>query len=96
MADGVIRKKHGILKFGREWSWWEMMDEIVGTRIGLLLDLDNGTLAVYINGGRLGDMKGGLSGEWQWHASIAQTDVIIKRAPIPADAYEDIIVLATH
>ena len=38
--------------------------------VGLLLDLDEGTLSVYKNGRRLGTMKDGLSGEYCWLMSI--------------------------
>ena len=41
-----------------------------GGTIGLLLDLDEGTLTVYKNGRRLGVMKDGLSGEYCWYTSI--------------------------
>lgn len=37
-----------------------------GDVIGLLLDLDQGTLTVYINGRKLGVMKDGLTGEYCW------------------------------
>ena len=38
--------------------------------IGLLLDLEEGTLTVYKNGRRLGAMKTGLSGEYCWYTSL--------------------------
>lgn len=38
--------------------------------IGLLLDLDEGTLTVYKNGRRLGVMKKGLAGEYCWYISM--------------------------
>jgi hypothetical protein len=51
--------------------------------VGLLLDLDEGTLSVYKNGRRLGTMKDGLSGEYCWLMSIQgasnSTAVQIKR-----------------
>mmetsp|Transcript_43775 Transcript_43775/g.74740 ORF Transcript_43775/g.74740 Transcript_43775/m.74740 type:complete len:269 (-) Transcript_43775:32-838(-) len=58
-------------------------DEASSTRFGLLLDLDNGTLAVYKNDRRLGIIKDGISGEYNWSVSLCRTDVKIKRAPIP-------------
>ena len=50
------------------WEGAESLDE-AGT-IGLLLDLDEGTLTVYKNGRRLGVMKSGLSGEYCWYTSM--------------------------
>ena len=43
---------------------------MVGDRIGLLLDLDEGSIAVYLNGVRLGVMDDGLSGEYCWAVSL--------------------------
>ena len=45
---------------GREGFWAES-----GT-VGLLLDLNEGTLSVFKNGRRLGVMKNGLGGEYVW------------------------------
>merc|ERR1712183_526404 len=52
-----------------EWEGREGLLNEGGT-IGLLLDLDKGTLAAYKNGRRLGVMKDGLSGEYCWYACI--------------------------
>ena len=64
-------------------------NEASSTRIGLLLDLDNGTLAVYKNDRRLGIIKDGISGEYNWSVSICGTDLSIRKAPIPGDAKQD-------
>ena len=55
--------------------------------LGLLLDLDEGTMTAYKNGRRLGVMKTGLTGEFVWVVSMESRDEIvsIRRAPIPAD-----------
>eukprot|EP01046_Picozoa_sp_COSAG06_P051219 COSAG06_NODE_8307_length_2207_cov_4.807400_1_plen_290_part_00 len=47
---------------------WEGMQraEKEGDRIGLLLDLDQGSMTVYKNDERLGVMATGLSGEYSW------------------------------
>ena len=37
-----------------------------GTRIGMLLGLDQGSMTVYKNDERLGVMATGLSGEYSW------------------------------
>eukprot|EP01046_Picozoa_sp_COSAG06_P037080 COSAG06_NODE_4150_length_4519_cov_3.696045_5_plen_84_part_00 len=39
-------------------------------RIGLLLDLDQGTMTVYKNDERLGVMATGLRGEYSWAVSL--------------------------
>ena len=41
-----------------------------GDRIGLLLDLDQGSMTVYKNDERLGVMATGLSGEYSWAVSM--------------------------
>jgi len=67
--------------------------DIYDGELGLLLDLDEGTLSVYKNGVRLGTMMSGLSGEYVWVMQmIAQANgrpdrqnVRIERAPLPAN-----------
>mmetsp|Transcript_16730 Transcript_16730/g.25454 ORF Transcript_16730/g.25454 Transcript_16730/m.25454 type:complete len:130 (+) Transcript_16730:126-515(+) len=51
---------------------WNGMDgfEIWDGELGLLLDLDEGTLTVYKDDCRLGVMMGGLTGEYCWTATI--------------------------
>ncbi|EJK52436.1 hypothetical protein THAOC_28284 [Thalassiosira oceanica] len=62
---------------------------------GLLLDLDEGTLAVYKNGKRLGVMQKGLSGEYCWMIQVDNTgrhmcsfQVLVEKATMPADTCE--------
>ena len=66
---------------------WTGMEYSLEGDVGLLLDLDEGTLTVYKNGRRLGIMKDGITGEYCWLMSIQgasnPTAVQIKRAPIP-------------
>jgi len=67
-----------------EWTDWNIEYEFVGWEgmegcrtgdcVGLLLNLDEGTLAVYKNNRRLGVMKGGLSGTYCWYVTIAGND----------------------
>ena len=61
---------------------WDGMEELSSPfKIGMLLDLDEGTLSVYINGRKLGVMKRGLAGHYCWVVAIfAGTRVAIKRA----------------
>ena len=63
-----------------------------GDEVGMLLDLDEGTLTVYKNGRRLGVMKKGLAGPYCWVATLFNgsqvtmkrgTSVSIKRGTIP-------------
>ncbi|EJK55289.1 hypothetical protein THAOC_24992, partial [Thalassiosira oceanica] len=51
---------------------WQGLEGLVGSgTIGLLLDLDEGTLSVFKNNRRLGVTKrGGLSGEYCWFVSV--------------------------
>ena len=55
-----------------------------GFELGLLLDLDEGTLSIYKNGRRLGVMMRGLAGPYCWVVSITGSEeVTIKRGTIP-------------
>ena len=51
-----------------EWQGQEVL-EGSGTA-GLLLDLNEGTLSVFMNGRRLGVMKDGFGGEYCWFVSV--------------------------
>ena len=51
--------------------------------IGLLLDLDKGTLSVYKNGRRLGVMKEGLTGDYCWFVMVRAAGVQMERAAFP-------------
>ena len=72
------------------WSDWTRDKEDTwiegfqgGAPIGLLLDLDDGTLSVYQNGRSLGVMKDGLSGEYCWYATVFGKPITIKRGLAP-------------
>ena len=52
-----------------EWQGREGLGGSGGT-VGLLLDLNEGTLSVFKNGRRLGAMKDGLSGEYCWFVTV--------------------------
>ncbi|EJK70971.1 hypothetical protein THAOC_07628, partial [Thalassiosira oceanica] len=55
--------------------------------IGLLLDLDEGTLSMYQNGQRLATLKDGLSGEYCWYADVSGAATIsIERGLAPGEA----------
>ena len=56
-----------------------------GIPIGLLLDLNEGTLSIYQRGQKLTTLKDGLSGEYCWCAEtfLADVSVSIERGPAP-------------
>ncbi|KAL7540940.1 hypothetical protein ACHAXR_010489 [Thalassiosira sp. AJA248-18] len=68
-----------------EWGHWEGSREHV--TLGMLLDLDAGTLSVYSNGRNLGVLKDGLTGEYCWAMEITDiadgTAVHMKRGAVP-------------
>lgn len=65
---------------------------------GLLLDLDEGTLSMYVDDEFVGVMMHGLTGEYCWVASILaqahgrpeQQNVRIERAPVPLEVERDL------
>ena len=66
-----------------DWEGMETMSLV--DEIGMLLDLDEGTLSVYKNGMKLGVMKRGLAGNYCWVASLHRgAQVSIKRGSIPS------------
>jgi len=77
------------------WDWegdfvteeWNGMEEMSSScTIGMLLDLDEGTISVYNNGRKLGVMKRGLAGHYCWVVTLAGgTRVTIKRGTVPAN-----------
>ena len=67
----------------REWDGMERISD--GDELGLLLDLDEGTLSVYKNGRKLGIMKRGLEGSYCWVVTmLIGVQVTIKRGTIPS------------
>merc|ERR1711862_134010 len=78
--------------FWSDWTEYDCDDDWEGMgilledgTIGMLLDLDEGTLAVYKNGRRLGAMKDRLSSEYCWFTSILNRgcSVSIERGTLP-------------
>ena len=67
---------------------WEGMQTAheEGDRVGLLLDLDQGSMTVYKNDKRLGVMATGLSGEYCWAVDLYEQDdsARIEAAATPA------------
>ena len=49
---------------------------ITGDKIGMTLDLDDGTLTVYKNDRRLGVMIDGLSGSYCWYVSLTNKEAV--------------------
>ena len=72
--------------FDREqWDGMEILSSPF--KVGMLLDLDEGTLSVYVNGRKLGVMKRGLEGQYCWVASmlgVVGSKVTIRRGTVPA------------
>ena len=68
-----------------------------GDRIGLLLDLDQGSMSVWKNDAKLGVMKVGLSGEYCWAVSMffEGSNVWINAAPAPASPTQEELAAAT-
>ncbi|EJK56946.1 hypothetical protein THAOC_23069 [Thalassiosira oceanica] len=64
-------------------SDWEGAEPYYGrVKVGLLLDLTEGTLTAYKNGERLGVMKNGLTGTYSWSIQVgARQEVAILRRP---------------
>jgi len=63
---------------------WEGSEPLSsGDDIGLLLNLDDGTLTVYKNGTKLGVMKRGLAGPYCWVTTMLGGRATIKRGTIP-------------
>jgi hypothetical protein len=66
-------------------DWEGMQNAKQGDRIGMLLDLDQGTMTVYKNDERLGVMATGLSGKYSWAVSIYHnSSARIEAAELPA------------
>ena len=63
---------------------WEGMGGLsfFSCEVGMLLDLDEGTLSVYINGRKLGVMKRGLAGQYCWVIAMLGGQVAIKRGTV--------------
>ena len=75
----------------RDWEGMQAARE-QGDRIGMLLDLDQGSMSVWKNGQRLGVMQAeGLTGPLCWAASLALDDqsARIESAAVPAATSED-------
>ena len=75
-----------------DWDGAEFASFGKGDEVGMLLDLEAGTLCVYKNGRRLGILKGhtmidGLSGEYCWAVSLweAGESVSIKKGIVPTN-----------
>jgi len=63
---------------------WKGMEGASPDEIGMLLDLDEGTLSVYKNEEKLGVMKTGLAGPYCWVASMLKGEqVTIERGVVP-------------
>lgn len=64
---------------------WEGAEDCYGrVKVGLLLDLTEGTLTAYKNNRRLGLMMDGLTGVYSWSIHVNEDhDVAIQRLVVP-------------
>ena len=71
--------------WGLDWEGTESC--ITGDTVGMLLNLDRGTLTVYRNNRRLGLMKNDLFGPYRWFVTLSDDDTVaIKSGPLPNGA----------
>ena len=84
---------HNIISYSTDWLendtiHWEVDDAFcVGDTAGLLVDLNEGTLAVYKNGRRLGVAKDGLAGEYCFFVTLwSEGEISVERGLPPRDA----------
>ena len=76
-------RRFGPIPGGEAWEGMEGLSDSP-SKIGMLLDLDEGTLSVYIDERKLGVMKRGLAGHYCWAVSLSVgSQVSIKRGPVP-------------
>jgi hypothetical protein len=70
---------------GHDWEGKQGARE--GDRIGMLLDLDQGSMTVYKNDERLGVMATGLSGEYSWAVDqcLNGESALIRPAALPGE-----------
>ena len=68
-------------------STWNNARLFEGSVLGMLLDLDEGTLAIYQNNQKLGVMKSGLTGEYCWGICLlfGASTASIARGRVPTD-----------
>ena len=67
---------------GISWDGMERLSS--GDELGMLLDLDEGTLSVHKNGRKMGVMKRGLAGPYCWVSTTRGSNTVrIKRGKIP-------------
>ena len=67
-----------------DWEGMEYCEE--GDTLGMLLNLNDGTLTVYKNNRRLGVMKDGLSGSYCWHTSLRRRSAVTMQRGEPPGA----------
>jgi hypothetical protein len=85
----------------RDWEGKQLANE-EGDRIGMLLDLDQGSMTVYKNDELLGVMAAGLSGEYSWGVTLfGGSSVRIESAPAPAsptaeEVAQAVVYIAEH
>lgn len=69
-------------------SWEGMRAAKPGDRIGLLLDLSDNALSIFINGEELGVMVRGLKGPLHWVVDLAGVGTIVRITSAPMPSFE--------
>ena len=67
----------GGVRYPDQTDWEGMQGAVKGDRIGMAIDLDEGSMTVYKNGERLGVIQSGLNGEYVWAACFFRGTVRI-------------------
>ena len=90
MADGAANEHCLYYSLsGKRWpgncAWDGMAPSNTGDRLGMLLDFDSGSMAIYKNSQWIGVMAAGLYGEYCWAVSLgADKDCVhMQQQPVP-------------
>ena len=80
------------------WQGWRKKKGVrQGDVVGLLLDIEAGTLAVYVNGERCRSlMATGLEGPLRWAVAVAEGTQLSVEAKLPPDLGEEVPLDASH
>ena len=83
-GDGILCWTNWEADEDAYWEDWEGREDCQsGDTLGMLLNLDEGTLTVYKNNRRLGMMKDGLLGSYCWYVSVWEDSAVaVKRGEV--------------
>jgi hypothetical protein len=78
-----------------DFAWEGMQPAWEGDCVGMLLDLDQGSMSIWKNGEKLGVMqRDGLSGPLCWAVTMASSSARIESAAAPISSTEEELQLA--